>query len=108
MKSKAIRQGDILVVPCDTIPSTAVPVEPTNGRLIVALGEATGHHHSFPHRPEIAMFREGGSGSGLYIKADAPIALEHQEHSALVIEKGTHRVINQRTFAAGMVRQVVD
>ena len=108
MNPKAIRQGDILIVPCDAIPATAVPVEPRGGRLIVALGEATGHHHSFPHRPQIAMFRDDGAGGGLFIQADAPIALEHQEHSALIVERGTHRVINQRTFAAGMVRAVVD
>lgn len=93
---------------CNGIPSGAKPVEPTNGRLIVALGEATGHHHSFPHRRGIAMFRDDGAGGALYLRADAPIALEHQEHSALVIQPGAHRVVTQRTFAAGMVRRVID
>lgn len=106
--SKAIRQGDILVIPCPTIPASALPVAPQNGRLIVALGEATGHHHSFPIGPRIALFRDDVGGGALYLKASAPVALEHQEHSALVIDKGTHRVINQRTFAAGMARRVVD
>lgn len=106
--SKAIRQGDIMIVPCKSIPASATPVEPINDRLIVALGEATGHHHSFPHRRGVTLFRDDGAGGALYVRADAAVALEHQEHGALVIDKGTHRVIRQRTFAAGMVRQVAD
>jgi hypothetical protein len=105
---KPIRQGDVLIWPCATIPSDATLVEPESGRLIVARGEATGHHHSFPHRPEIALFRDDGSGGGFYVKADAPVALSHQEHSALEIMPGTYRVTIQRTFVAGVARRVED
>lgn len=107
-KMKPIRQGDVLIWPCDAIPAGAVPVDPENGRLIVARGEATGHHHSFPHRPEITLFRDDGSGGGFYVRADIPVSLEHQEHSALRLAPGVHKVSIQRTFVAGMARRVAD
>jgi hypothetical protein len=102
-----IRQGDVLIVSCDTIPDHVVPVASEKGRLIVAYGEATGHHHSFPHRPEVTLFRDGTTGP-FYVRADKPVALEHQEHSALTIQPGIYRVTIQRTFSAGMARKVID
>jgi hypothetical protein len=102
-----VRQGDVLVARCDKIPATAKPVDQEDGRLIVARGEATGHHHSFPHRPEIALFRDGTTGP-FYVRAAATVALEHQEHTALEIPAGIYRVTIQRTFSAGTVRRVED
>lgn len=103
-----IRQGDVLVVPCKEIPASAVAVAPTNDRLIVAFGEATGHHHSFPHRRGAVLFRDDAAGGTLYMTAAEPVALEHQEHSALTIAPGTYRVAIQRTMTAGVARRVED
>ena len=102
-----IRQGDVLIASCAAIPKTAKPVEHEAGRLIVARGEATGHHHSFPHRPEITLFRDGTTGP-FYLHSYGAVALEHQEHTALEIPAGTYKVTIQRTFSAGMVRLVHD
>lgn len=107
-KTPAVRQGDILILPVKSIPPTATQAAPTNGRLVVALGEATGHHHSFHHRPGITMFRDDGAGGALYLKTTEPVPLEHQEHTALVIQPGTYRVVNQRVAVSGLVRRVVD
>ena len=106
--SKAIRQGDILIIPTSQIPATAIEVEPENGRLIVARGEATGHHHSFPHRRGAVLFRDDASGGTLYVRATAPVMLEHQEHHALTVLPGAHKVILQRVMSAGLVRAVAD
>ena len=103
-----IRQGDVLIVSCEALPNTAMPVKPESGRLIVARGEATGHHHSFPHRRGVTLFRDDGAGGALYVKNTKPVTLEHQEHSALLLTPGTHRVIIQRTATAGLVRRVID
>lgn len=106
--NQIIRQGDVLVIPCEKIPATAAPVEAENGRLILARGEATGHHHSIALHPRIAMFRDDASGGRLYIKNDVPAPLEHQEHTALTIQPGTHEVRIQRTVHSGMARRVAD
>lgn len=70
------RQGDIFLEMVDKIPNGAKSVQADGGRLIVARGEATGHHHSFPHRRGITMFRDDGGGSGgtLYVHTEAPSA----------------------------------
>ena len=59
---KAVRQGDVLIWPVDTIPTAAAEVPAHGGRLIVAHGEATGHHHSFPHMRGAVLFRDDGAG----------------------------------------------
>ena len=105
--SKAVRQGDVLVWPSQSIPASASEVPPEEDRLIVARGEATGHHHSFPHRRGAVLFRDGTVGP-LYVKVDALVALEHQEHAALRLAPGIYEIQIQRTFVSGMVRQVAD
>ena len=107
-KNTGFRQGDVLVIPVATIPASAQEVQPRNGRLIVAEGEATGHHHSFPHRQGAVMFRDDGAGGGTFVHADKPVALEHQEHGALSLEPGDYRIAIQRTYQAGMARRVED
>ncbi len=94
-KRIAIRQGDVLVVSGAQIPAV-VPVPPENGRVILAHGEHTGHHHSFGHSREVALFREDGSGGGLFLSVTGtPMPLEHQEHSALIVAPGVHEVVRQ-------------
>jgi hypothetical protein len=108
-QNKGFRQGDVLVMPVKSIPSSAQEMAPKNGRLIVAEGEATGHHHSFPHRQGAVMFRDDGAGSGgMYVRVAAPVALEHQEHAALMLAPGAYRISIQRTYQSGMARRVED
>jgi urease beta subunit len=107
-KQTIVRQGDVLVVPCKAIPVAARAVEAEGGRLILARGEATGHHHSVALNPRIAMFRDDASGGKLFIKADEAMSLEHQEHSALTIAPGNYEVRIQRTVQSGMARRVTD
>lgn len=105
----AIRQGDVLILPCKEIPASAVSVDSESGRLIVARGEATGHHHSFPWARGATLFRDDGAGSGAqFVKVENPVALEHQEHSALTLQPGLYEVRIQRTMANGLVRRVAD
>ena len=107
--TKAIRQGDVLILPTKSIPSSAVEVKPDNDRLIVARGEATGHHHSFPWARGATLFRDDGGGYGSqYVDVKKTVALEHQEHSALALTKAKYKVSIQRTFQSGMVRRVGD
>ena len=104
-----IRQGDVLLLPVSDIPASANPAHAETGRLILARGEATGHHHSIAMSDQVAMFREDGIGGGLFLAVTgAPVALEHQEHTALVIAPGTYEVRIQRTYQAGMAQRLAD
>ena len=90
-----IRQGDVLIWPVKAIPATVKPVEPEHGRLILARGEATGHHHSFAHNRGATFFREDDTGGGAFLSVSVPVPLEHQEHSALTVSPGQSEVIIQ-------------
>lgn len=105
-----IRQGDVLVRKIKRLPTSLQPVPPENGRVVLAHGEATGHHHSFAMSDRVALFREDGSGGGLFlsITGDAPAALEHQEHTALLLEPGHYEVRRQREYSPEAIRQVAD
>ncbi len=107
---KAVRQGDVLVLPITALPKSITPVDPEAGCYVLAHGEATGHHHSFALSDRVAMFREDGAGGGLFgtITGDAAEMLTHQEHSALAVSPGPIASIRQRTYVAGLARRVVD
>ncbi len=96
---KGVRQGDIVLAPITEaqIPKNMSVVAPENGRVIVARGEKTGHHHSILAE-NVALFRDDGAGGGLFlaVSGNAPVKLEHQEHRALDIAPGDYRVIGQR------------
>jgi len=103
------RQGDVLIVEASQIPVKVEPVVEENGRVVLAHGEATGHHHSYGCNVNVKLFREDGGGSGLYMQATAPAALEHQEHDAIATPIGDYRVVRQREWdAAGYARRVAD
>lgn len=105
--TKGAAQGDLLIVRCDTIPAHVVPENPEDGRLILARGEATGHHHSLPHMRGVVLFRDVGPGA-LYFSAETPVSLDHQEHSTINFAPGAYKVLRQRTYHAGMARRVAD
>lgn len=88
------RQGDVLVTPTNKNP-VGKKHKKENDRVILARGEATGHHHSF-------------SGGGVEL-LDAPTGetilvvkkknkLEHQEHGAIVHEPCVKEVLSQRQY----------
>ncbi len=104
-----IRQGDVLVRRIKALPKNIKPAAPENGRLVLAHGEATGHHHSFALSDRVALFREDGSGGGLFLSiTGAPAALEHQEHTALVLAPGNYEVVRQREYSPEAIRRVED
>jgi hypothetical protein len=92
------RQGDVLLVPVTEMPHGR-PVEADAGRLVLARGEATGHHHS------VAV--EDGelvdAAEGVFLRIMAPTPLEHQEHAPITLQPGVYRVVRQREYAPGAI-----
>lgn len=98
------RHGDIYLIPCTSIPEGAKPVPRENGRVVLAHGEVTGHHHSLLEKD--AVLFEAGDTRILQVESEAE--LTHQEHATITLPKGLFRVIRQREERAGMVRRVID
>jgi len=111
--TKGAAQGDILIVAMGIIPridrniSKLQQAEPQSGRLILALGEATGHHHSLPHLRGVTLFRDL-SNVPVAFATEAPVPLDHQEHTTINFAAGKFNVIRQRNYHAGMARRVAD
>ncbi|MFD9003631.1 hypothetical protein ACFV0T_22080 [Streptomyces sp. NPDC059582] len=106
------RQGDVLIVPVadGSVPAqvTDGPKEPRDarGRLVLALGEVTGHAHAVVGPGE--MVREPGPSGTLMLRLPEGGRVVHEEHAAITLPKGWYRVIRQREYVPGSVRIVAD
>ena len=91
------RQGDVYFTRLadDDLP-TGQPVAPEAGRLILARGEVTGHHHSVPAGAGTLTLDEGGV---MYLTIEQLTAVEHQEHAPVPLAPGRYRVTRQREYA---------
>lgn len=87
------RQGDVLLIPAQ-IPAGA-KVTHEDGRVILAYGEATGHHHSFVPGSGVALLELDGER---FLRASKGADLEHQEHTTIPVAPGDYRVVIQREY----------
>jgi hypothetical protein len=104
MKNKLFRQGDVLLVRVASIPANAVKQKPENGRIILAHGEVTGHHHSV----DIDAADWWKNGEDQFIDVKSPTELLHQEHGAVALERGKYRVVRQREYSPEAIRRILD
>jgi len=107
VKQQMYRQGDVLLIPINDAgvgASSSLKVKPVNGRIILAFGEATGHHHSLKANVGSLFERD----QKRYLRMDIEAPLEHQEHGAILIPRGTYQVIIQREYSPEAIRNVQD
>ncbi len=103
-KLKIYRQGDVLLIQVEEIP--------TQGNILyhktIARGEATGHHHTF--EGDNVIVKELNSNMWVVVENDvAP--LTHQEHETILVAPGIYEVRIQREYdplAKSLSRQVWD
>lgn len=71
------RQGDVGIFPVDSLPKGAKRVKRVDGRVILALGEVTGHHHSIADE-NVDLFETADEAGVTYLEIkEALAALEH-------------------------------
>jgi len=108
-------QGDLLIERvADARPSGDIIEAGQDGATVLAEGEMTGHRHAIWDR--VVMFRDDALArdipGGLYVghvRVDAPEArLQHDEHDAISLPKGTYRVRRQRELEPRDARLVLD
>ncbi|WP_335972600.1 hypothetical protein [Streptomyces sp. CA2R106] len=106
------RQGDVLMVPvaAEALPAHvgAADREPrdTRGRLVLALGEVTGHAHAVVGPGELV--REPGPFGPFLLHLPQGGRVVHEEHATITLPRGWFRVIRQREYVPGSVRIVAD
>jgi hypothetical protein len=95
---KCFRQGDVLLVECGDVPADAKPLKRQRGKLILARGEVTGHHHAVLERDAELVESESAKAVFLKIMGSGPALLTHQEHAPIEVPPGTYRVVQQREY----------
>lgn len=105
MKNNQYRQGDVMLQRIETLPSNLKPVTPEDGKVILAHGEVTGHHHSFSAAAAERLTDDTGSEyfrvTGTPLKGEFPIVrqwnnqvmINHPEHGMIEFYTGDICVI---------------
>lgn len=113
--TRLFAQGDLLIERVkDTVPRGHVVEPGSDGALVLAEGEVSGHRHAIYDR--VTMFRDDNLArdipGGLYVghvRVDEPTArLVHDEHSPIQLDRGTYRIRRQRELEPQDARVIVD
>jgi len=104
------RQGDVLVVPMarEEFPGGLVPApRDRHNRMVVALGEATGHAHVLTGE-RASLLCAPDDPDRLFMLIEGYGRLGHEEHGPIALAPGAYRVIRQREYFPGAIRPVSD
>lgn len=104
------RQGDVLTVVVKA-PKNLTPLEPEDGRVVLAHGEVTGHAHAF-YGMRATLLRADDTGGGTFLNVGAGDDLKHEEHSTIhhppLPEGLAYRVFRQTEYHPQALRNVAD
>jgi hypothetical protein len=101
------RQGDVLLCAVDGIPPAAKPVPREGARVVVALGELTGHAHAFD-TAGVRLLREKGNGRSFLLIGEDGAPLCHEEHDPILLPEGCYEIMRQQENTAQAPRLVGD
>lgn len=107
-----VRQGDVMIERIDSVPPGLQLRPRTNGRVILAEGEATGHFHAIDDtetQPAAAIFDDPTASDGSFVlRVESATGLVHEEHARIDLPAGDYRVTRQREYSPEAIRQVAD
>jgi hypothetical protein len=101
------RQGDVLLVAVPAVLRDARPLPRERGRIVLALGEATGHAHAIAD-PQAALLETELQQRFLNVLAEGGVLLRHEEHDPILLPRGAYQVRRQREYVPGDWRMVAD
>lgn len=122
---KTARQGDVMLVRVDSLPTGLIPTERDRlGRIVLAHGEKSGHGHAI-RNPFVASFRlegtrpdpTGVSGGVDYIEVGGSEAatLNHEyesgqmaDHHPIELPPGVYKVALQREYSPEAIVRAQD
>ena len=100
----------IVPLPEDAAPGMIVGMSPVardpRDRLVLALGEVTGHAHAVVGPGELYRSADPLAPACLHVPSGARVM--HEEHGAISLSRGWYRVVRQREYVPGSVRVIAD
>ena len=100
------RQGDTLLR--RLFANASFPAKQTKTATL-ALGEKTGHHHTFCDGGAVGFADDEQSPTADTIRVEADAAtLTHQEHSSITFPKGDYESLKQMEYNPEALRNVAD
>jgi hypothetical protein len=105
-KLRQYRQGDLLILPVESIPESAKQVGQRQNRLVLAEGEATGHAHVLT-APAVEEYVTDTDERFFRIMA-ANGLVAHDEHETITLPHGDYEVRRQREYTPEEIRRVAD
>jgi hypothetical protein len=106
-----VRQGDVLLAKVeDTTPTAGSEIErhPTSG-CVLALGEATGHHHHIPNqKATMRQIPKADPMTDRILTLNERAELLHEEHLPLYLPPGNYIVEKQEEYRPKEIVPVVD
>lgn len=109
MKTIQYRQGDVYLRRVDNIPDGLVLVPRDNGRIVLAYGEVTGHAHAIlDNAATLFAPSDLDEMAARFLRVENEVALEHEEHSTIVLAPGIYEVRRQREYSPSALRNVAD
>ena len=112
-----VRQGDVLLLPVDSLPDGCEQIPDVNNRIILAYGEVTGHAHAIadhistkhrpsPHKYKATLFR--APSGRRYLHVLEAVTLTHEEHTAHKIVPGIYAIPTQVEYTPAELQPVID
>ena len=103
---KMVRQGDVLLCKVAEVPHVAKELA---GPVVLAYGEVTGHVHviTLPDS-ERRKVRYWDAGAERFLQVIETVALTHEEHGNILLDKGIYRQGFQVEDYGVEVRRVAD
>jgi|SRR5579871_3264787 phage tail protein X len=103
-----IRQGDILLRPIPA-PTEVTEVGTPVSRLVLAVGEATGHAHEVIADDESILAATAGGRALLHILRDG-VAITHPDHDPVPrpVPPRWYEIVRQRVYTPAQPRPVAD
>jgi hypothetical protein len=93
---------DVLIAAAPDVPNGAKR-RPT---AVLVQGELTGHNHRLEDASSGEVWEANGT---LFLRVTADAArVVHEEHAPITLPQGVYRVWQQREYAPGAIRRVVD
>jgi len=94
MKKEIYRQGDVMIIKVDSIPTGLEPRKRDNGKIVLAYGEVTFHTHAIKCKDALAF----NSQDEIYLDLKSRTEVLHEEHNPIPLNPGFYRVIHQKEF----------